>query len=149
MLGLSARLRGITLPQRSLQEARRLLGDGLDQASPSPDPFHDLTERLKTYFDGGKVTFPDKLDVSRATSFQCQVWEATRLIPYGETRSYGWVAEQMKKPGAARAVGQALARNPFPIVVPCHRVLAADGKLGGFSGGLEMKRRLLALEGAG
>jgi len=74
------------------------------------------------------------------------VWQATRLIPYGETRSYLWVAVQIGKPGAARAVGQALGRNPLPVIVPCHRVIAADGGLGGFTGGLEMKRRLLELE---
>jgi len=74
------------------------------------------------------------------------VWQATRLIPYGETRSYLWVAVQIGKPGAARAVGQALGRNPLPVIIPCHRVIASDGGLGGFTGGLVMKRRLLELE---
>ncbi len=92
------------------------------------------------------ASFPDELDLSTATPFQRQVWEKTRLIPYGETRSYSWVAEQIGKPGAARAVGQALGRNPLPIIIPCHRVVASDGKLCGFAGGLGMKRRLLSLE---
>jgi len=74
------------------------------------------------------------------------VWQLTRLIPYGETRSYTWVAEQLGKAGAVRAVGQALARNPLPIIVPCHRVVAKDGKLGGYSGGVEKKDYLLRLE---
>lgn len=103
-------------------------------------------ERLKAYLSGHRTTFPDKLDLSQATHFQHEVWEKTRLIPYGETRSYAWVAEQIKKPRAMRAVGQALGKNPIPIIVPCHRVVASDGKLGGFGGGVEMKRHLLSLE---
>src|SRR3990172_6320272 len=71
---------------------------------------------------------------------------ATRLIPYGEPRSYLWIAEKIGKPGAARAVGQALGKNPLFIIVPCHRVVASDGGLGGFGGGLQMKRRLLSME---
>ncbi len=103
-------------------------------------------KRLRAYFTGRKVEFPDTLDLSVATDFQREVWDATRLIPYGETRSYTWVAEQIKKPRAVRAVGQALGRNPLPVIVPCHRVLTSNGGLGGFSGGLEMKRFLLRLE---
>ena len=139
-------LLGITLPQPSAQEACQLLGDSVNQATWSPHLFDDLMERLRTYFSGHKVAFPDKLDLFRATHFQREVWEITRLIPYGETRSYAWVAEQIKRPKAMRAVGQALSKNPLPIIVPCHRVVASDGKLGGFSGGVEMKRCLLSLE---
>ena len=139
-------LLGTTLPQRSAQEACQLLGDSVNQATCSPRWFDNLMERLKVYFSGHRTTFPDKLDLSRATHFQREVWEITRLIPYGETRSYAWVAEQIKKPKAVRAVGQALAKNPLPIIIPCHRVVASDGKLGGFSGGMKMKRYLLSLE---
>jgi len=103
-------------------------------------------ERLRAYFSSHKATFLDELDLSGATPFQRQVWEATRLIPYGETRSYLWVAEQIKRPGAVRAVGQALGRNPLAVIVPCHRVVASDGKLGGFGGGVELKRHLLYVE---
>jgi len=148
ILGSTRGLLSITLPQRSTQEARRLLGDRADRATWSPGRFQDLMKRLKIYFGGRRVAFPDELDLSRATAFQRGVWEATRLIPYGETRSYTWVAEQIKKPRAVRAVGQALSRNPLPIIIPCHRVVANDGKLGGFSGGVEMKRYLLQLEGS-
>ncbi len=137
---------GTTFPQRSAQEAYQLLGDSANHAAWPPRLFDDLMERLKVYFSGHKAAFPDELDLSGAAPFQREVWEITRLIPYGETRSYLWVAEQIKKPGAVRAVGQALSRNPLPVIVPCHRVVASDGKLGGFSGGLEMKRRLLWLE---
>ncbi len=136
-------LLGTTLPQRSAQEARRLLGDSINQATWSPHSFSDLVERLKAYFSGHKVAFPDELDLAGATPFEREVWETTRLIPYGETRSYRWVAEHNRRPGAARAVGQALGRNPLPILVPCHRVVASNGRLCGFRGGLEMKRYLL------
>ena len=71
-----------------------------------------------------------------------------RHIRYGETRSYAWIARKMGKPRAMRAVGQALGRNPLPIIVPCHRVVAGDGGFGGFTGGIEMKRKLLKLEGS-
>jgi len=87
------------------------------------------------------------LDV-HATAFRRRVWEALRRIPAGQTRSYGEIAVEVGAPGAARAVGTACAENPVPIVVPCHRVVAANGRLGGYSGGLARKRQLLAAEGA-
>jgi len=146
ILGSTKGLLSTTLPRPSAQEARQLLGDRVNCATWSPRRFEDLMERLRAYFSGHQVAFPDKLDLSGATPFQRKVWEITRLIPYGKNRSYLWVAEQIKQPGAARAVGQALSRNPLPIIVPCHRVVASDGKRGGFSGGVEMKRRLLFLE---
>ncbi|MFC1865086.1 methylated-DNA--[protein]-cysteine S-methyltransferase [Chloroflexota bacterium] len=139
-------LLGTTLPQRSAQEANQLLGNSANHATWSPRLLDDLVKRLKAYFNGHKITFADKLDLSGATPFQREVWETTRLIPYGETRSYLWVANQIQKPGAARAVGQALGRNPLSIIVPCHRVVASDSSLGGFGGGLEMKKHLLHLE---
>ncbi len=145
-MGSTHGLRRVTLPQTSEQEVRQLMGDDIDEAGWSPPFFQDLMERLRAYFGGYQATFPDRLDLSGATPFQREVWEITRLILYGETRSYAWVAEQIKKPGAVRAVGQALARNPLPIIVPCHRVLNIDGKLGGYNGGMEMKRQLLFLE---
>jgi len=146
ILGSAKGLLRTTLPQPSAQEVRKLLGEKVKHAARSPSLFDDLTERLRIYFGGGTADFPDKLNLKGATPFQRRVWAVTRLIPYGDTRSYKWVAEQMGKPGAARAVGQALSKNPLPIIIPCHRVVKADGKLGGFSDGLEMKRRLLNLE---
>ena len=146
ILGSAKGLLRTTLPQRSAQKVQKLLGNSINYATWSPHLFGDLMERLRIYFGGHKATFPDDLDISGATPFQCQVWETTRLIPYGETKSYAWVAEQIKKLGAMRAVGQALARNPLPIIIPCHRVINHDGKLGGYSGGVKMKRRLLNLE---
>ena len=150
-VGILASVKGVlstTLPQPSAQAARQLLGDSVNQASWSPHLFADLMERLKVYFSGRKATFPDELDLSGATPFEREVWETTRLIPYGETRSYLRVAGQIKRPKAARAVGQALSRNRLPVIVPCHRVVASDGQLGGFTGGVEMKQRLLWLETA-
>ena len=148
VLGSTTGLLRITFPRHSADEARQLLGDCVTGAVCSPDLYQDLTERLKLYFGGHKVDFPDKL-APYGTVFQRKVWEATRLIPYGETRSYRWVAEQAGKPKAARAVGQALGRNLLPIIVPCHRVLASDGSLSGFAGGIETKRYLLHLESDG
>jgi len=146
VLGSAQGLRRTTLPQRSAGRVSLLLGDEANCATSSTHFFADLVERLRVYFAGGKTTFPDKLEFWGASPFQHEVWAVTRLIPYGETKSYGWVARMMGKPQAVRAVGQALGRNPLPIIIPCHRVVASDSKLGGFSGGPEMKKYLLALE---
>ena len=136
----------LTLPQDSAQGALELLDNSLSQTTRSPDSFGDIISRLRSYFGGGKAGFPDELDRSRATSFQRQVWQITRLIPYGESRSYRWVAAQIGQPNAMRAVGQALAQNPLPIIIPCHRIVASNGKRGGYSGGVKMKKHLLFLE---
>jgi O-6-methylguanine DNA methyltransferase len=93
-----------------------------------------------------KPTLPP-LDLGRGTKFRRRVWEELRHIPRGEARSYGEIAEELGKRKAARAVGGACGANPIPVLIPCHRVLAANGDLGGFSGGLEWKHRLLAIEG--
>ncbi len=87
------------------------------------------------------------LDLARGTKFRRRVWAELSRIPRGETRSYGEIADELGKRKAARAVGGACGANPIPVLIPCHRVLAASGSLGGFSGGLEWKRRLLAIEG--
>lgn len=147
ILGSAKGLLYVTLPQHSVQDAHRLLGDGvIDHAVWSPHWFESLVERFRLYFSGHKADFPDELDLSAATPFRRKVWGATRLIPYGETRSYAWVAGQINKPKAARAVGQALGKNPLPVIIPCHRVLSSNGSLGGYGGGLEMKRHFLGLE---
>ena len=146
IIGSGNGLRRVTLPQPSEGEARRRLGEKAAAADWSPQRFGDLVGRLQAYFSGSPADFPDRLDPVGATPFQREVWRITRLIPGGETRSYRWVAEQLGKPGGARGVGQALGQNPLPIIIPCHRVVKSDGTLGGFGGGLEMKRRLLNLE---
>ena len=104
------------------------------------------TERqLGEYFSGKRKEFSVTLDM-RGTRFQKDVWEALLDIPFGETRSYGQLAKQLGNPRATRAVGAANRRNPLSIIVPCHRVLGASGKLTGFAGGLEVKAHLLRLE---
>ncbi|HEV2703710.1 MAG TPA: methylated-DNA--[protein]-cysteine S-methyltransferase [Steroidobacteraceae bacterium] len=105
-------------------------------------------QQLDEYFAGQRRIFNVKLDPS-GTQFQNKVWNALRTIPFGETRSYGQIADQIGSRKAVRAVGAANGRNPIPIIVPCHRVIGADGTLTGFAGGLAIKARLLALEGAG
>lgn len=115
-------------------------------------PNHVLGRRLMRlladYFAGVAVDFSEvPVDDGEGTPFQQAVWRAARSVAHGQGTSYGALAARIGKPGAARAVGSALGRNPVCIVVPCHRVLAADGGLGGFSSGLDWKRRLLALEG--
>ncbi len=120
--------------------------EGYPRAIADSTPFGDLPQRLKSYLEGERVSFDDELDLADTSPFRRVVWEATRAIPYGETRSYGEVARRIGKPGASRAVGQALAKNPLPIVVPCHRVIGKDGDLTGFEGGLELKKSLLQIE---
>ena len=112
----------------------------------SPERFGDLPQCLERYARGERIIFNDRLDLSDATPFQRAVWEATRAIPYGETHSYEWLAQYIGSPRSARAVGQALKSNPFPIIVPCHRVIGKDGGLTGFSAGIDLKRRLVNME---
>ena len=110
-------------------------------------PFERVQAQLTEYFGGTRRTFELPL-APRGTPFQLRVWRALCAIPYGETLSYGELARQLGLVGGARAVGLANGANPLPIVVPCHRVIGADGTLTGFGGGLQIKRSLLALEGA-
>jgi methylated-DNA-[protein]-cysteine S-methyltransferase len=138
----------LTLPKPSREAVISKLKEFAEDAVEDTSAFHDLPHRLQSYFDGEEASFPDSLDLSGATAFHRDVWNATRSIPYGETRTYAWVAQQIGSPRASRAVGGALARNPFPIIVPCHRVVASNGNLGGFGGGLQLKKRLLELEAA-
>jgi methylated-DNA-[protein]-cysteine S-methyltransferase len=102
-------------------------------------------QQLEQYFAGKRRMFTVKLDPA-GTDFQIRVWNALRTIPFGETRSYGQIADLIGSHRAVRAVGAANGANPLSIIVPCHRVIGADGKLTGFAGGLQVKARLLALE---
>ncbi len=146
VVGSSDGLKKVILPLKSKEAVLgRIASYGCCENHDNTS-FTDLTDRIRRYFDGEPVKFTDKLDLSGATRFQKNVWLTVRNIPRGETRSYGWVASQLGLPGAARAVGQALGRNPVPIVIPCHRVIGNDGKLVGFGGGVEIKKFLLQLE---
>lgn len=107
--------------------------------------FAEAVDQLGGYFAGERTDFDLELSIS-GTQFQRQVWQALTTIPYGETRSYGEIAEQIGAPGSARAVGLANGRNPIAIIVPCHRVIGASGSLIGYGGGLDRKRSLLELE---
>ena len=110
-----------------------------------PDAFAEVADQLDAYFAGDLTEFTVALDVT-GTDFQRRVWAALRLIPYGETWSYGELARHLGNPGASRAVGLANGRNPVGIIVPCHRVVGADGSLTGYAGGVDRKRLLLQLE---
>ncbi|HET7922087.1 MAG TPA: methylated-DNA--[protein]-cysteine S-methyltransferase [Gammaproteobacteria bacterium] len=118
---------------------------------PEPDwekaekPFREVIRQLRAYFNGKLQKFDLPL-APEGTEFQMRVWRALREIPYGETWSYGQLARRIRKPQASRAVGAANGQNPIPIIVPCHRVIGANGSLTGFGGGLPIKRALLELE---
>ncbi len=143
-----AGLRAATLPRKTRDEAlREVLALGVQEEAREQE-LGDLPDRLRRYAGGERVSFLDALDFAGATPFRRAVWQATQEIPRGQTRSYGWLAERVGRPGAARAVGHAMATNPWPIIVPCHRVVTSNGGLGGYGGGLDMKERLLRLEGA-
>ncbi len=115
--------------------------------STSDEPvFKDAIDYLKRYFNGEPVSWAGK-PIPDGSDFYRKVWAATAEIPFGETISYGELARRAGNQKAARAAGSAMANNPLSILVPCHRVIAADGSLGGFGGGLEMKRWLLRHEG--
>ncbi|HHT9114659.1 MAG: methylated-DNA--[protein]-cysteine S-methyltransferase [Planctomycetes bacterium] len=101
---------------------------------------------LQAYFKGKQVDFDFPLDLCSGTSFQIMVWNKLREIPYGECRSYKWVAGQIGNPHAARAVGMANNKNPLPPVIPCHRVIGSDGSLTGYASGLHIKKYLIEME---
>jgi len=105
----------------------------------------EARRQFREYFDGKRKEFSLPLHFE-GTSFQKKVWKALKKIPYGETRSYEWVAREISRPKACRAVGNAVGANPFPIVIPCHRVIRKDGRLGGYGYGAAMKKKLLEIE---
>jgi len=144
LLGSPDGLRRVILPQPSSLAVQRVLSQ---TGATLDDPFFsDLPHRINKYLSGEPTTFNDALDIRDATAFRQQVWQTLSKVPYGQTKSYHWLACEVGRPNAARAVGQALATNPLPIIVPCHRVITSQGKLGGFAGGLDLKRHLLKLE---
>jgi methylated-DNA-[protein]-cysteine S-methyltransferase len=116
-----------------------------DSAGSDLGPFAAVAEQLDAYFAGELTAFELPL-AAQGSEFEHRVWDALCEIPYGETVSYGTIAARIGEPGAARAVGRANGRNPISIIVPCHRVIGADGSLTGYGGGLPTKRALLDLE---
>jgi len=135
---------GDTLHGLYMQEGRKPKTISPDwQASAAP--FADVKTQLEEYFIGARTNFDIPL-AAEGAPFELEVWHALEEIPYGETVSYGEIARRVGQPTAARAVGTANGRNPIAVIVPCHRVIGADGSLTGYGGGLERKRLLLELE---
>jgi O-6-methylguanine DNA methyltransferase len=145
-------LRKLTLPCDSSAEAQNKLGVCAGNAAHADCDFvADISKQIKGYFQRRCRSFTCNYDLSGSTAFQLAVWQSAEEIPYGQVRSYRFIAEKIGKPGAYRAVGQALARNPVPLIIPCHRVINSGGKLGGFGGKANVrdyKEKLLLLEGA-
>lgn len=142
----------LQLPERDPDATeRRLRGRSPTAAQDAPPaPIKHAITQLQSYLAGERVDFATLgLDVTGIGAFHSQIYDVARRIPWGETTTYGALAQRVGSPGAARAVGQAMGSNPVPIIIPCHRVLASGRKMGGFSafGGINTKQRLLALEG--
>lgn len=124
---------------------RQTFADAIQRSCPG---IAELSGRIRHFLEGGDVRFAlDMIALDQCPDFQQRVLRAERGIPRGWVSYYGRIARHLGVPGGARAVGNALASNPFPIVIPCHRAIRSDGELGGFQGGLKMKRSLLGLEG--
>jgi len=125
---------------------------GISSKKPVQMPFKkspaskNFIKELWDYFQGRRHNFIQEIKFLEGTDFDKKVWLCLKDIPFGETRTYKWVAERIGNPLATRAVGQALSRNPIPIVLPCHRIIESGGSIGGYSSGINIKRRLLEME---
>jgi O-6-methylguanine DNA methyltransferase len=151
-MGISETTKGIdavVLPKASRQAVLSEMGLSSTELSESriSPRLREAQAQLTGYLAGTRRFFDLPLDLSRGTSFQRKVWQTLRGISFGRLRSYQWVALRVGGRQYARAVGNAVGANPMPIVIPCHRIVAQDSSLGGFSGGLTTKRKLLTLEG--
>lgn len=148
-MGISETRKGldtIVLPKRSKQAVLSALPGRVMQMVGSAR-LEAAKRQVLDYLKGASRRFELPLDLSNGTPFQRQVWRTLQRVPYGKLRSYQWVAGRVGGPSHARAVGNAAGANPLPIIIPCHRIVAQDASLGGFSGGLPTKRKLLRLEG--
>lgn len=148
LYGTAEGLMAIVFPRHSRVQVEAWLDRVIGSARIVDDgeALEGAIEQLGEYFAGTRREFDLELDM-RGTDFQQRVWEAVRAVPYGQTRSYRQVAEAVGKPAATRAVGAANGANPLPLVVPCHRIIGSSGGLHGYGGGLDVKARLLELEG--
>jgi O-6-methylguanine DNA methyltransferase len=150
LLGSEKGLRRVILPRQKPENVVDIASIGhIFSCDNNSTCLGDLPLRLVLYFEGKRTEFNDPLDLEGATEYQKKIWDAARQIPYGTTISYSWLAQMAGNYKSARAAGNALARNPVPIVVPCHRVISSNNQLGGFSNGLEMKKYLIELESPG
>ena len=147
LLGSAEGLLRVSL-QPEPQEALAGLGDAVSDAEENVAAFAEALAAFDRYFDGDMSALEEiPLDLSGASPFFGAAWAACRSIPPGETRSYQWLAEAAGSPRASRAAGQAMARNPFPLIIPCHRVVGSNGGLHGYgAGGIGVKARLLEME---
>ncbi|MGC8863147.1 MAG: methylated-DNA--[protein]-cysteine S-methyltransferase [Armatimonadota bacterium] len=143
------RLTRSTMPRPTPEEVLAEIAAGLDEGTVEDvGAFGELPNQLRLYFQGERVSFDSaQVDLSAYGPFHARVIRETRAIPYGTVVTYGELARAVGSPGAARAVGAAMAANRTPIIVPCHRVIASGGGIGGFSSGLDWKRKLLKIEG--
>lgn len=140
-------LHKIILPLADEGQVKKELSSHYLELERDEKAFKILKEKIRFYFERHAADFAEKMDLRGATPFELKVWDMTMGIKRGEVRSYEWVARQIGNPKEVRAVGQALKRNRLPIIIPCHRVINKSGDLGGFSGGVELKRKLLKIEG--
>jgi O-6-methylguanine DNA methyltransferase len=150
-IGVAYSERGLArlqLPRATRAQTLADLQRDFPRASVVADVPSEIVRELREYAEGRRREFDLTLDWSTIKPFQRTVLRVADRIPFGETRTYGWIARAIGKPRAARAVGRALATNPIPIILPCHRVIGSDGGLHGYGGGLPLKRTLLELEGA-
>jgi methylated-DNA-[protein]-cysteine S-methyltransferase len=152
-LGIPVAVTSFQLPEASkeMTEARIAQSPGMPKPASAPSQILMIISKVQLHLQGEVQDFADvHVDLGGVEHFDQQVYEAVHRIPAGKTATYGEVAEAMGQPAASRAVGRALAHNPIPLIIPCHRVVAAAGKLGGFSahGGRVTKAKLLAIEGA-
>ncbi len=150
-IGIAYSSRGICslqLPLPTRSEAQAALERAFPGALVREDIPDETARELRDYGEGRCHRFHLNVDLSAVRPFQRAVFAAIVRIPFGQTRTYAWVAREIGSPKAARAVGQALHTNPIPIIIPCHRIIASNGGLGGYGGGLPLKRKLLQLEGA-
>ncbi len=140
-------LRAVTAPRPEREQALREAAELGATAPAGEAEAGDLPRRLRAWARGEAAELAPQIDWDGISGFRRAVMEETLRIPAGQTRSYGWLAERVGSPRAARAVGRVMATNPLPFVVPCHRVVASDGSLGGYGAGLALKEALLRLEG--
>ena len=147
LVARNAKLITLDITKQTEYEIKKGLLVQYPEVSKSDKPFRVLCLLLDRYLKGERIDFDIDVDISQEGVFTQRVLEELRKIPYGQVRSYGWLAKRLGYVNAARAVGQALKRNPIPIVIPCHRIIREDGSIGGFSMGIQIKERLLAMEG--
>ena len=150
LTGLAATQKGLIRIANKLSSEKafeKLLVRNLGfQIKKNPKYFKILIEQFQSYFKGELRSFKFPLDLRLGTPFQQRVWERLLTIHYGVTRSYKWLAKSINNPNSARAVGNANGQNPISIIIPCHRVVRENGELGGYTGGVQIKRYLLGLE---